>query len=338
VKPEDFDYFHERILHEEIVRCACPGFTAGIGDGHCIGAPPIFQFGPAWMQEEVLPQVLSGKKRICLAISEPQAGSDVANLTTLGKRMSDGSFVVSGTKKWITQGCHADYFVVAVRTGPSGMAGISILLLDRSMEGLRTKPIKTAYSPAAGTALIIMENVKVPARNLIGQYQQGFKAVMYNFNHERWFINCVALSTTRSIIEETFKWIMQRKAFGKRLADQGVVRLMMAQMIGAIEPCVHWLDSITYQMNNMDYEDQALRLAGTTSLCKYQITRVANTVADKCTQLFGGRGITQTGMGRYAERFNRVYKFAAILGGSEEVMADLAIRMAMKQFPSQARL
>ena len=113
---------------------------------------------------------------------------------------------------------------------------------------------------------------------------------------------------------------------------------MMAQMIGAIEPCVHWLDSITYQMNNMSYDEQALRLAGTTSLCKYQITRVANQVADKCTQLFGGRGITQTGMGRDAERFNRVYKFAAILGGSEEVMADLAMRMAIKQFPSEARL
>lgn len=131
------------------------------------------------------------------------------------------------------------------------------------MTGLRTKPIKTAYSSAAGTALVIMENVRVPAKNLIGKHDQGFLAVMYNFNHERWFINCVILSSTRSIIEETFKWIMQRSrwrvilvvlmftylslillplpgAFGKRLADQGVVRLMMAQMVGALEPMVHW--------------------------------------------------------------------------------------------------
>lgn len=98
------------------------------------------------------------------------------------------------------------------------------------------------------------------------------------------------------------------------------------------------MDAITYQMNKMDYSDQAMRLAGTTSLCKYQITRVANLVADKVVQLFGGRGITRTGMGKYAERFNRVYKFAAILGGSEEIMADLAMRMAIKSFPNQAKL
>lgn len=109
-------------------------------------------------------------------------------------------------------------------------------------------------------------------------------------------------------------------------------------MIGALEPCVHWLDHITHNMNLMDYSEQSMRLSGTTSLLKYQLTRVANTVADKVVQLFGGRGITRTGMGRYAERFNRVYKFAAILGGSEEIMADLAMRMAVKAFPTQARL
>jgi len=131
---------------------------------------------------------------------------------------------------------------------------------------------------------------------------------------------------------------MQRRAFGKRLADQGVVRLQLAQAIAAFEPLVHWMDAITHQMNNMDYEEQSLRLAGTTALCKYQLTRVASLAADKVVQLFGGRGLTKSGMGRYAERFNRVYKFAAILGGSEEIMADLAMRMAIRSFPDQAKL
>jgi len=167
------------------------------------------------MQRDILPKLLAGRRRICLAISEPQAGSDVANLCTIASRSKDGShFVVNGIKKWITGGHDADYFVVAVRTGAKGMNGLSLLLLHRGMEGLRTKPIKTAYSSTAGTALVIMESVKVPARNLIGKYNQGFTSIMWNFNHERWFINCVILSTTRSIIEEAFKWTMQRKAFG----------------------------------------------------------------------------------------------------------------------------
>ena len=114
---------------------------------------------------------------------------------------------------------------------------------------------------------------------------------------------------------------MQRKTFGKKLADHGVCRLKLAQMIGAFEPCVHWLDQITYQMNNLDYNQQSLKLAATTSLLKYQATRAANVIADHAVQLFGGRGITQTGMGINIERFNVGYKFGAILGGSEEIMA-----------------
>ena len=140
---------------------------------------------------------------------------------------------------------HADYFVTAVRTGSAGGGGISILLIERGMDGVETKPIKTVYSAAAGTSLVILESVKVPISNLIGQENGGFLCVMYNFNHERWFICALLMGLTRAIVEETFKWCMQRRAFGKRLADQGVVRLKLAAMIGALEPCSHWLDSIT---------------------------------------------------------------------------------------------
>ena len=170
----EFDYFHEQILHEEFARMGCGGFIAGCGDGHCIGAPPVKQFGPEWMQDEVLAPVLAGEKRICLAISEPQAGSDVANIVTTARKTADGKhYVVNGTKKWITGGHFADYFVVCVRTGDAGMGGISVLLLERGMEGLRTKPIKTSYSASAGTSLVIMEDVMVPVNNLIGDENQG---------------------------------------------------------------------------------------------------------------------------------------------------------------------
>ena len=341
VTVEEFDYHHEAIVHEELTRVGCPGFYSGCGDGMVIGLPPVNNFGPQWMKEKVVPDVLSGKKRICLAISEPAAGSDVANITTTAKLTPDGKhYVVNGTKKWITQGHHADYFTCAVRTGSSddGMQGISLLLLERGMPGLETKPIKTSYSSCAGTALVILEDVLVPVENLIGEENAGFMCIMTNFNHERWYIVVYILAAARSIVEECFKWIMQRRAFNKRLADQGVVRFKMAQMIGALEPLLHWLDFVTHQMNNLDYNMQSMRLAGTTSLLKFQSTRAASLIADNATNLLGGRGITRQGMGRNIERFNVGYKFAAILGGSEEIMADLGIKMAMRSFPANARL
>lgn len=97
---------------------------------------------------------------------------------------------------------------------------------------------------------------------------------------------------------------MQRRAFGGRLADNAVVRFKLAAMIAAVEPVAHWVDVVTYQMNRMPYQMQGLRLAGTTSLLKYQATRASQLYADNAVQLWGGRGITKQGMGRYVEVIN----------------------------------
>merc|ERR1719174_883457 len=100
---DDFDFFHEGICHEELARLATPGFVSGLGDGLVIGLPPVLQFGPEWMKDKVGKDVLSGRKRICLAITEPSGGSDVAGMLTTAEKTPDGKFyIVNGTKKWIT--------------------------------------------------------------------------------------------------------------------------------------------------------------------------------------------------------------------------------------------
>ncbi|KAI9310073.1 acyl-CoA dehydrogenase/oxidase [Dichotomocladium elegans] len=334
IKPEEFDYFHEMIAHEETARLSAPGFSDGISSGYSIGLPPVFNFGPKHLKERVVPEVLLGKKRICLAITEPYAGSDVARLRTTAKRTPDGKhFIVNGVKKWITNGTFADYFTVAVRTEK----GISMLFIERG-DGIETKGIKTSYSPAAGTSYITFENVKVPVENILGKEGQGFQVIMYNFNHERWYICCAIIAGTRAVIEDSFKWANQRKVFGKRLIDQPVIRNKLGSMIAQLEPVQNWLENITYQMCNMPYAEQSQKLAGPIALLKFQATRVAHNVSDDATQIFGGRGITKSGMGRNIEAFQRTYKFAAILGGSEEIMADLGVRQAVKSFPKNARL
>jgi alkylation response protein AidB-like acyl-CoA dehydrogenase len=162
-----------------------------------------------------------------LAITEPTVGSDVARIRTTATRSPDGKyFIVNGTKKWITNGTFADYFSTAVVTEK----GISMLLIERS-EGLETKPIKTSYSASAGTSYITFENVKVPVENLLGTEGKGFQVIMYNFNHERWYINSSLIRATRTVVEESFKWATQRKVFGKRLIEQPVIRNKLAHMV-----------------------------------------------------------------------------------------------------------
>merc|ERR1712137_1244038 len=290
----------------------------------------------------VVPEVLRGDKRICLAISEPAAGSDVGGTLTTATKTADGKhYIVNGIKKWITNGVFADYFVTAVRTG-EGKKGLSMLFISRDM-GVETKAIKTTYSSSAGTALVIFDDVLVPVENLMGlgnkgKEGQGFALVMYNFNHERWFIVAQFLAACRYCIADCFKWASQRMAFGKPLIEQPVLRQKLARMAGTVESVHALLESVTYQMDKMPYKEQSQKLGGPIALLKYQSTRAGTLVADEAVQMFGGRGITRTGMGSNVERFQKTYKYAAILGGSEEVMADLAIRQQMMGPAMQAKL
>jgi len=342
VKPLEFDAFHEQIAHEEMGRLCYPSYCDGLGAGFCIGLPPVLHFAPPAIRDQVLAEVLCGEKRICLAISEPAAGSDVAGMLTTATKTADGKhYIVNGIKKWITNGVFADYFVTAVRTG-TGRNGISMLFISRDM-GVETKSIKTTYGGAAGTALVIFDNVKVPVENLMGfgnkgKEGQGFACIMYNFNHERWFIVAQFLASCRLQIADCFKWATQRMAFGKPLIEQPVLRQKLARMTGAVESAHALLESVTYQMDKMPYKEQGEKLGGPIALLKYQSTRAGTLVADEAVQMFGGRAITRTGMGQNVERFQKTYKYASILGGSEEVMADLAIRQQMRGDAMQARL
>ncbi|KAJ3392835.1 hypothetical protein HDU84_003319 [Entophlyctis sp. JEL0112] len=338
VKPEEFDFFHEAIAHEEVSRAAgiyC--FAEALASGMIIGAPPILKFGPQWMQEKVVPRILSGERMACLAISEPGAGSDVAGISCEAVKSPCGKFfIVNGTKKWITNGTFSHYFTTAVKTG-KGPAGISVLLIERG-DGVETETIKTSGTGSAGTAYVTFQNVKVPVENLIGKEGQGFAVIMANFNHERWGMVIGACAAARYITEECFKWSTQRKVFGKPLIEQPVIRYKLGQMISELEAVQSWAEVITFQMNKYTYKEQNQHLAGPIALLKYRCTRMTHAVSDNAVQIFGGRAITATGMGRHIEQFQRTNKFGAILGGAEEVMLDLGVRQAMKVFPKDARL
>lgn len=334
VKPEEYDYFHELILNQEFSRISPRGYQDGFNGGMVIGLPPVMHFARPELRDRVMKEVLSGSKFISLAISEAFAGSDVSGLKTTAKKSEDGKFwIINGTKKWITNGTFSDYFTVGCKTEK----GLTAILVERS-DGVETKAIKTSYSSTAGTAYITFDNVKVPIENTLGPVDGGVFVILSNFNHERWVMVCASVQNQRKIVEECLKWINQRKAFGKPLSSQAVIRAKLAEMIARTESAQAWLENITHQMNNMSYKQQAELLAGPIALLKMYSTRSAQETARDAVQIFGGRGITQTGMGKIVEHYHRTVPFDALLGGAEDVLGDLGVRQAIKHLPKNARL
>lgn len=178
VDPTEFDTFHFEVFWQELCRCGSAGVVWGLTTGLAIGGPPFLHFGKPEVRKRVMPDILAGKKFICLAITEPNTGSDTASLTTSAVKSEDGThYVVNGVKKWITNGAYADYFTTAVRTGGKGAAGVSMLLIPR-VAGVSTTQMKCQGAWASGTGYVTFENAKVPVENLIGVENQGFKVMM----------------------------------------------------------------------------------------------------------------------------------------------------------------
>lgn len=336
IKPEEFDYFCELIITQELVRTGARGFGDGLQGGMVIGLPPIMNFGSQALKDEIIEPVLAGEKFICLAITEAFAGSDiVGGLKTYAKKTEDGQhYIVNGTKKWITNGVFADYFTTAVKTDE----GFAVLCIPRSVGGVETKQIKTAYSTTAGTAYVTFDDAKVPAKYLVGEDGAGIPVILSNFNHERWVMCCSTIRAARAICAQVMMWTNQRKAFGKPIISQPVVRAKLAALISQVEAAQSWLENVTFQMCNMNYHDQAAHLAGQIALLKSWSTRVSHDVADHAVNIFGGRGLTKTGMGSFIEHFHTTYKFDAVLGGSEEILSDLGIRQALRNYPVNEKL
>lgn len=335
IKPEEFDYFCELIITQELVRMGARGFGDGLQGGMVIGLPPIMNFGSDELKKEIIEPVLAGEKFICLAITEAFAGSDIlGGLRTYATLSEDKThYIVNGTKKWITNGMFADYFTTAVKTDE----GFAVLCIPRN-EGVETKQIKTSYSTTAGTAYVSFDNCKVPVKYLVGQEGMGIPVILSNFNHERWVMCCSTVRSSRAIVAELMMWVHQRKAFGKPLISQPTIRQKLAGLISQVESAQAWLENVTYQMTLMDYHDQASHLAGQIALLKSSSTRVSNAVADVGVEIFGGRGLTQSGMGANMEHYARTVKFDAILGGTESILADLGIRQSLRDYPVNEKL
>jgi len=319
-RPDDFDAFYELILWDEMARLG--GGVLGQMAINSMALPPILNAGSDELKSLVVRDVVQGRKCICLAISEPYAGSDVANIRTTAQRVGD-YYIVNGLKKWITGGLMADYFCTAVRTGEAGMFGISLLLLERNMPGISVRKIETQFDSSHFTTFVELNDVKVPARYLIGQENNGFMLILTNFNHERFVIAAGTTRGSRLCYHEAITYAMERETFGKTLIQHQVIRYKLAEMARQIEALQDNVERVAFQFSRGVSD---FKLGSQCALLKVQASKTFDYCAREASQIFGGNSIIKEGRGKHVERMYRAVRAVAIPGGSEEILLDLAIR------------
>lgn len=307
------DVFLKVAVSEELMRSTSGGFVASLGSLD-IGLPPVAKWAQSSVKSEVVPQVLSGEKIAALAITEPNGGSDVANIRTRAVRHGD-HYIVNGSKTFITSGQRADYYTVAVRTGGEGHGGISLLLIDRDTPGFsRGNKLKKMGWWASDTAELFFEDCRVPAERLIGAENTGFIAIMSNFLQERLMLTIMAYMTAQIALEETLAYTRQREAFGRTIDRFQVTRHKLVDMATRIDVAREYA-----------YRCAALMQAGKNpikevAMAKNFAVEVCESVTREAVQLHGGMGYMRESV---VERLYRDAKILSIGGGTDEIMKEL---------------
>lgn len=322
---DEWDTWCGYIVSDEMNRMGWCGVSWGLGGGNSIGCPPISRFGTPSQRQRWLPGVARGDLRFCLGITEPDAGSDVANISTTAVRDSD-YYIVNGSKKWITNGIWANYCTAAVRTGGAAHGGISLLVVPLKAEGVTTRRMQNTGVHASGSTFITFDDVRVPVDNLIGKENGGFALIMSNFNPERIGLATAALRLSRVVAQDAYNYACIRHTFGKPLIEHHAIKAKIGLFGLLIEPAHAYLEQLMYIVETARLSGQEVSIGGQTALLKVMSTRCLERCVREAQQIMGGAGYSKTGHGARIESISRDVRVHVIGGGSEEIMIDLAVR------------
>jgi acyl-CoA dehydrogenase len=309
-----------------VIQMEALGKAGFSGIGYClhseIVAPYIEHYGTADQKKRYLPRLASGEMIGAIAMSEPAAGSDLQGIKTTAALQADGSYLLNGSKTFITNGWHADLVIVVAKTNPAaGAKGTSLLLIERGMPGfLVGKRLKKMGLKAQDTSELFFDNVRVPAENLLGGAaleNKGFICLMEQLPWERLQIAISAVAASEAAIGWTVDYVKERKVFGQPIASFQNTRFTLAELHTEVQVARVFVDKCTEQLLQ-DKLDTA-----TASMAKYWCSDLQCKVMDECVQLFGGYGymweypITRA----YADaRVQRIY------GGTNEIMKEVITR------------
>jgi len=313
-----FDDMHMRkAVGIEMGRSSAGGVMASVG-ARSIMLKPLSELANDDIKARALPDLLSGKKGGALGITEPGGGSDVANIKTVAHKDGD-EWVLNGQKMFITGGMQASYFVIAARTGKSGMGGISLFFVDADTPGFSRTPIDRKMGWwASDTATLYFDDCRVPDAHLMGAENKGFYAIMNNFNFERFLMAAQMTGMSMRLFDDCVAYAQERETFGDKLIAHQVIRHKLADMSARIDAMDAYLNQLGEIINRGEKA-----LAEISKLKFFCSTNLEKNASD-AMQIMGGAGYLR---GNAVERIYREVKVQAIGGGSEEIMRDLSVRL-----------
>jgi acyl-CoA dehydrogenase len=322
--PEEYggsggDYLMAAVWVEEAARIRSGGVEAGIGMHGLIVLPAIARFGKDEQKKKFLVPGVKGEKIGALGLTEPVAGSDLANIRTVAKREGD-HYRLNGSKTFITNGSRADFVLVLCKTDPeAGYKGFSTLIVEKGMPGFtQGKPLEKLGWQAGDTAELNFENVAVPVANRLGEEGGGFYNAMANLEWERLIMALGTVCSAQLAFEKTKAYVLQREAFGCPIGKFQVNRHKMVDMAMEIEAA----RQLNYHALRKLVNGEACAVE--VSLAKIFASRMGDFVATTCLQLHGGYGY----MREYEiERFFRDVRINAIGGGTSEVLKEIVGRL-----------
>ncbi|KAJ2890901.1 acyl-CoA dehydrogenase NM domain-like protein [Zalerion maritima] len=327
IKADEWDEFHDAILIDEMARCGCLGTVWGINGGATVGGAPLSIYGNEAQKQKYLAPLLRGQQRHCLMITEPDAGSDVAGLTTTAEKTADGKhYVLNGQKKWVTQGIWADHGLCAARTSDAGAKGLSVFILPLGSKGVSRKKLENSGVNSSGSTFVDLDDVLVPVENLLGKENQGFEIIMSTFTHERLWVGITALRLGRVAFEDSYRHALRRETFGKKLFENQVIRQKFSKMAGLLEPAQCFAENLVYR----SVRTPALEFSPLAALLKVQAAHNLEKISREAQQVFGGLGYSRSGMGSRVERISRDVRVLVVSGGSEEILMDMIAKQSRK--------
>jgi alkylation response protein AidB-like acyl-CoA dehydrogenase len=308
---EDFRY--NAVLLEEVIRVGASGL--GFGLHNDVVAPYLTKLATDDQRARWFPGFCSGELISAIAMSEPAAGSDLQGIQTTAVRDGDG-WRLNGSKTFITNGINSDLVIVVARTDPAkGAHGISLLMVERGMPGFeRGRNLDKVGLKAQDTAELFFNDVRVPARNLIGEENRGFIHLMDNLPQERLSIAVGAVAASEKALAMTVEYCKTRTAFGRPIGSFQNSRFVLAELATEVEIARVYLDKSITELN-------AGRFSPTdAAMAKWWTTELQKRVMDTCVQLHGGYGYMTEFPIAKAYLDSRVQ---TIYGGTTEIMKEI---------------
>jgi acyl-CoA dehydrogenase len=321
--PEEFggaglDARATALLAEELGRSTFGGFAITVLVHTDMASPHLLNAGTPEQVKRFLPDIISGKKITAVAVTEPDAGSDVKAIRTSARREKSGSgdvWVLKGTKMFITNGALADVYFVAAKTDPAaGAKGVSMFIVEKGTQGFSVgRKLDKHGWRSSDTAELVFDGCRVPAANLLGEEGRGFYSIMRNFQNERIAIGAMAIGESAKALELTLEYVKTRKAFGAPLWDKQAIRQRLAMLAAKVEAGRQLV------RHAAELDAAGRDCVKEVSMVKAYCGELVNEVMYDCLQFHGGAGYLRESA---IERMTRDARVQSIGGGATEVMLE----------------